>query len=212
MTVQNIGLQSLRQSVETVLGPAVVRILRSAYASARDLVASADLDPLLMPMALGMNRYLLVQNSLLGLPDLLAKSGAQLESNANNSWYHIELGFQGILVTVESVAHWRARPRPAQYRSMLARQQLRFEVRNGTLVAETPESLPDSYRYLHILHGRSEDRESLGFVLGVFEINDQEYDPVPLWLYSNEDQVPDQDDLNIVQGDLNIVDDVFPFS
>ena len=205
MTVKNIELQSLRQNVETVLGPAVVRILRSAYASARDLVASADLDPLLMPMALGMNRYLLVQNSLLGLPDLLAKSGAQLESNANNSWYHIELGFQGILVTVESVAHWQARPRPAQYRSMLARQQLRFEVRNGTLVAETPEPLPDSYRYLHILHGRSGDRESLSFVLGVFEINDQEYDPVPLWLYSNEDQVPDQDDLNIVH-------DVFPFS
>ena len=205
MTVVNIELQSLRQSVETSLGPAVVRILRSAYASARDLVASADLDPLLMPMALGMNRYLLVQNSLLSLPDLLAKSGAQLESNANNSWYHIELGFQGIVVTVESVTHWQDRPRPAQYRSMLARQQLRFEVRNGALVAETPEPLPESYRYLHILHGRSEDRESLGFVLGVFEINDQEYDPVPLWLYSNEDQVPDQDD-------LNIVDDVFPFS
>ena len=205
MAIRNIELQSLRQSVETALGPAVVRILLSAYASARELVASASLDPLLTPMSLGMNRYLLVQNSLLGLPDLLAKSGAQLESNANNSWYHIELGFQEILVTVESVAHWQARPRPARYRSMLARQQLRFEVRNGTLVAETSEPLPDSYRYLHILHGRSEDKESLGFVIGVFEINDQEYAPVPLWLYSNEDQVPDQ-------NDLNIVDDVFPFS
>ena len=205
MTIENIGLQSLRQGVETYLGPAVVSTLRGAYASARDLVASADLDPLLMPMALGMNRYLLVQNSLLGLPDLLAKTGARLESNTNHSWYHIELKFQGILVTVESVAHWQDRPRPVQYRSMLARQQLRFEVRDGILVAGTPEPLPDSYRYLHILHGRAEDRESLGFVLGVFEINEHEYDPVPVWLYSNADQKPDQDD-------LNMVDDVFPFS
>ena len=94
MMNENIGLQSLRQGVETSLGPAVVSTLRGAYASARDLVASADLDPLLMPMALGMNRYLLVQNSLLGLPDRLAKTGARLESNTNHSWYHIELKFK----------------------------------------------------------------------------------------------------------------------
>ena len=36
MAVRNIELQSLRQNVETVLGPAVVRILLSAYATARD--------------------------------------------------------------------------------------------------------------------------------------------------------------------------------
>ena len=206
MLANNIALDSLRQDVEHSLGPAVVQILRTAYASARDLVASADLDPLLVPMALGMNRYLLVQNSLMGLPDVLAKSGAQLEGNANNSWYHIELNFRGMLVTVETVQHWKERPRPAQYRSMLARrQQMRFVIQGETLVPEAPKPLPDSYRYLHVLHGRAEDRENLGFVLGVFEVSDQEYDPVPVWLYSNEAQSPDQDD-------FNVVDPVFPFS
>ena len=206
MLANNIGLESLRQDVEHSLGPAVVQILRTAYARSRDLVAFADLDPLMVPMALGMNRYLLVQNSLMILPDLLAKSGAQLEANANNSWYHIELNFQGMLVTVETVQHWKDRPRPAQYRSMLARrQQMCFVIRDGALVPEAPKPLPDSYRYLHILHGRAQDRENLGFVLGVFEVDDQEYDPIPIWLYSNEAQSPDQDD-------FNVVDPVFPFS
>ena len=206
MTTNNLALESLRHGVEHSLGPAVVQILRSAYARASDLVASADLDPLLRPMAFGMNRYLLVQNSLLVLPDALAQSGAQLEANANNSWYHIELNFQGMLVTVETVQHWKDRPRPAQYRSMLAmRQQGRFVIRNQVLVPEALKPLPDSYRYLHILHGRAEDRENLGFVLGVFEVDDHEYDPVPVWLYSNEAQAPDQDD-------FNVVDPVFPFS
>ncbi len=206
MATNNLALKSLRHGVEHSLGPAVVQILRTAYARARDLVASADLDPLLVPMALGMNRYLLAQNSLLVLPDVLAKSGAQLEANANNSWYHIELNFQSVLVTVETVQHWKDRPRPAQYRSMLARrQQMCFVIRGEHLVFEAPEPLPDSYRYFHILHGRAEDRENLGFVLGVFEVNDQEYDPVPVWLYSNEAQAPDQDD-------FNVVDPVFPFS
>ena len=206
MTTNNLALESLRHGVEHSLGPAVVQILRSAYARASDLVASADLDPLLRPMAFGMNRYLLVQNSLLVLPDALAQSGAQLEANANNSWYHIELNFQGMLVTVETVQHWKDRPRPAQYRSMLAmRQQGRFVIRNQVLVPEALKPLPDSYRYLHILRGRAEDRENLGFVLGVFEVDDHEYDPVPVWLYSNEAQAPDQDD-------FNVVDPVFPFS
>ena len=80
-----------------------------------------------------------------------------------------------------------------------------FVIRDGTLVPEAPKPLPDAYRYLHILHGRAEDRENLGFVLGVFEVDDQEYDPVPIWLYSNEVQSPDQDD-------FNVVDPVFPFS
>ena len=205
MAQQSAGLLEIREEVQARIGPPVVQSIRTAYARTLDVTAYADVAPRLQPMLAGMARYALVQNALLSLPDALPQASTQLRPNANRTWWHVEGRLGEVLFTVESVQDMEARPRPAIFRRILARLQGRFDIVKDALQVAPRESAPEPYRYLHILHGRAADRESLGFVVAVFETDVGEYDPDVMVLYTDEHQEPDTEDLNIIESR-------FPFS
>ena len=197
MTVNYSTRELIRQSVVQELGPAMVPILHGAYARTRDLVASAGWDPLIHPMGSGYTRYMFVQSDLRRLQSTLDGCEAQLQPNANNGqWYHIEIKWQGLLGTVESVSNWKARPRSAKFRTSLAQGQFVFT--EDRLRLPDSSYAPEPYTYVHFLHSRAADRSSLGFLIGVFQTADERYDPVPVWLYFSGLEGVDWDDMNAV--------------
>ena len=189
-----------RDKVSVDLGPSIVHLVRAGYSKANDQVASHPVHPALEPMSFGYNRYTQVQNEMLRLPDLVPGAEARIVPDSNRSWYHVEVQYDGLLVTVEHAQHQTSRPKWARYKNDLSGAQSSWDVIGGSFVPQiplpTPKPLVNGYVYVHILHGKAWGKE-LGFIMAVFETSlGAGHNPV--WLYRYDDQMPVSDDVNNV--------------
>ena len=186
MTTQN-SVQEIRTLVEQEVGPVFVEAILGGYGSARIRLAESDLESEFQPAAYGQLLFFDVQQRVFQIEQTHTEFRTVVRPNENRSAYHTETRFNDLLITVEAVADFNSRPRRAGFRSDLASDQVRFDIvgteSQRVFKIQPPNLSSADYKYLHILHGRLEGKEELGFVFAVFENEDHEYLPNPILLY-----------------------------